>query len=303
MRVVVDGATGLIGSALVRRLLADGDDVTALVRNPAAAAGRLPGARLVAWDPMAAEAPADALAECEAVVHLAGEPIADRAWGGEQKRRIRDSRVVGTRNLVAAMRRAPRRPRVLVSGSAIGYYGDRGDELLDESSAPGDDFLARLCQDWEREAVAAEDLGVRVVRVRTGVVLANEGGAFPRLVAPFRFFVGGPLGSGRQWMSWIHLDDEIGLILHALRDDRVAGPLNAVAPSPVRNSAMAHAIGRLLGRPALLPAPAFALRLLLGERVQLLLDSQRVAPRAALAAGYAFRYSELEPALRSLLKP
>jgi uncharacterized protein (TIGR01777 family) len=303
VHVAVDGATGLIGSVLVHRLLADGDDVTALVRDPARAAGRLGSARLVAWDPVAAEAPADALADCDAVVHLAGEPIGDWAWTTDRKRRIRDSRVVGTRNLVAALRRLGRRPRVLVSGSAIGYYGDRGDELLDESSAPGDDFLAQLCRDWEREAMAAEELGVRVVRLRTGLVLANEGGAFPRLVAPFRFFVGGPLGSGRQWMSWIHLDDEIGLIVHCLRDDRMAGALNAVAPSPVRNAAMARAIARILGRPALLPAPGFALRLLLGERVQLLLDSQRVAPRAALAAGYTFRYPTLEPALRSLLRP
>jgi hypothetical protein len=277
--VGITGSTGLIGTALRRALAAAGDEAVALPRHPA-------------------RSDLDAL---DAVVHLAGEPIADKRWSAEQKRRIRESRVEGTHRLVEAMRAGERRPAVLVSASGIGYYGDRGDETLDETSSNGADFLADLCAAWEAEAQRAEGLGVRVVSIRTGVVLAREGGALPKLVMPFRFFAGGPLGSGQQWMSWIHLDDAVGLIRHALTNDAVQGPINLTAPEPVRNRTMARAIGRTLGLPWIVPAPRFALQLVLGERVEVLLASQRVLPKVARATGYSFRYSELEPALRHLL--
>jgi uncharacterized protein (TIGR01777 family) len=301
VRVAITGATGLIGRTLGGRLLSRGDQIVALARDSARARSALPDARAFAWDALSGAPPVEALAGVEAVVHLAGEPIADRAWSAEQKRRIRDSRIDGTRRLVETIGQANPRPRVLISASAIGYYGDRGDEPLDEQSGRGNDFLADLCADWEAEARRAEALGVRVVIPRTGIVLAREGGALPKLALPFRFFVGGPLGTGRQWMSWIHLADEVGLIVHALDHEEVAGPINLVAPNPVPNAAMAREIGRVLGRPSLMPAPTFALKLALGERTDVLLASQRVAPAVAQRTGYAFRFPELAPALRDLL--
>jgi uncharacterized protein (TIGR01777 family) len=302
MRVTISGATGLIGSALARRLLERGDDVVALGRDRARVAARLPGARALSWDPMAGPPPAEAVDGVDAVVHLAGEAVADRRWSEGQKRRILESRVIGTRNLVAGLRAAGSPPPVLVSGSAIGYYGDRADERLDEQSRPGDDFLAGVVRDWEAETVDAGRLGIRVALARTGIVLARDGGALPKLALPFRLFAGGPLGSGRQWMSWIHLDDEVGLLAHAVDHAEVGGPINLVAPEPARNAEMARAIGRALGRPSLMPAPALALRLALGERVDVLLASQRVRPAAAEASGYAFRYPDLQPALDDLLR-
>jgi uncharacterized protein (TIGR01777 family) len=278
-RVGITGAGGLIGTALRRALEDGGDQVVALPRRPEPA--QLEG--------------------LDAVVHLAGEPVADKGWSDEQKRRIRDSRVEGTRHLVDALGQLQGRPRVLVSGSAIGYYGDRGDELLDEGSTAGGDFLAEVCVAWEEEARRAEALGMRVVCTRTGIVLARQGGALPKLALPFRFFAGGPLGNGRQWMSWIHVEDEVGLIRHALENEAVRGPVNLAAPSPVRNAVMAREVGRALGRPSLVPTPRFALQLVLGQRVEVLLASQRVQPTVAQATGYQFRYPELAPALRDLL--
>jgi uncharacterized protein len=279
VRVGITGSTGLIGTALRRALSSAGDETISLPRRPAASD----------------------LEGLDAVVHLAGEPVADKRWTAEQKQRIRESRVEGTRRLVEGLRAGARRPSVLVSGSAIGYYGDRGDEPLEEGSSNGDDFLAEVCAAWESEAQRAEELGVRVVRIRTGIVLAREGGALPKLALPFRLFAGGPLGSGQHWMSWIHIDDQVGLIRHALANTDVRGPINLTAPNPVRNRTMARAIGRTLGRPWIAPAPRFALQLVLGERVDVLLASQRVLPKVAQATGYSFRYPELEPALRDLL--
>jgi uncharacterized protein (TIGR01777 family) len=282
MRVAVTGASGLIGRALVAALRARGDTAVEVGRRGP-----------VAWDPEGGPPPAEVVA-VDAIVHLAGEPIAEKSWSDDQKRRIRDSRVVGTRNLVDAINRAELRPSVLVCASGIGYYGDdRGDELLDESATAGDDFLARLCVEWEAEAARAQ---ARVVQLRTGIVLAREGGALPPMALPFRLFVGGPLGDGRQWMSWIHIQDHVGLILRAIDDSAIEGPVNAVAPNPVRNAVMARLLGRVLGRPALFPAPSFALRLVLGERAALLLGSLRVRSRVA----EGFRFPELEPALRDL---
>lgn len=283
MRVAVTGASGLIGSALSRALRDRGDEVVEVGRRGP-----------VAWDPERGVPPADVVS-ADAIVHLAGEPIATKRWSTEQKRRIRDSRVVGTRNLVEAINRSGTKPRVLVSASGIGYYGDdRGEELLDERSSAGGDFLARLCVDWEAEARRAE---TRTVQIRTGIVLAREGGALPLMALPFRLFAGGPLGSGRQWMSWIHVRDHVGLILRAIDEASIEGPVNSVAPEPMRNAAFARALGRVLARPAILPAPALALRLVLGERAELLLGSLRVRSRL----DDQVRRRELEPALRELL--
>jgi hypothetical protein len=239
---------------------------------------------------------AESLREADVIIHLAGEPVAQR-WTAEAKRRILESRVVGTRSLVEALAALPRRPEALICASAIGYYGSRGDEILTESSAPGSGFLPEVCVAWEREAQAAEAFGIRVVRVRTGLVLGAGGGALPRMLPPFRMGVGGRLGSGRQWMSWIHLEDLTALLLFAV-ENRFQGPLNAVAPHPVTNADFTRELARALRRPALFPVPEFALRLLFGEMADVLLDSQRVAPAAAEAAGFRFRFPQLPPALR-----
>ena len=301
MRIVVTGATGLIGRALTENLLRDGHDVIALVRSATRVGARLGSARILEWDPMTGPPPASALENADAVVHLAGEPVADRPWSENQKARIRDSRVIGTRNLVNGMRAAANPAPVLVSGSAIGYYGDRGDELLDEQSSNGSDFLADVCSAWEAEAAKATQFGTRVVALRTGIILAAQAGALPKLVLPFRLFAGGPLGHGRQWMSWIHLFDEVGLIRHAIEKPDVSGPMNATAPESMGNRHFASTLGKVLGRPSIFPTPRFALDIILGERVQVLLASQRVQPRVAERTGYQFRFPELRPALRDLL--
>jgi uncharacterized protein (TIGR01777 family) len=259
-----------------------------------------PGVRLFVWDAARGEPPAEALQDADAVVHLAGEPVAQR-WTDHARQAIRESRVIGTHNLVQALAKLPRKPAVLVCGSAVGYYGDRGDEILNESSSPGGDTLAQLCIDWEKEAQAAEASGIRVVRVRTGLVLDARGGALPRMLPPFRMGVGGKLGNGRHWMSWIHLDDLAALFQFALAN-AVSGPLNGVAPNPVINAEFTRALAAAVHRPAIFPVPAFALRLLFGEMSEILLASQRALPQAAEAAGFRFRYPELAPALADVLK-
>jgi len=233
-------------------------------------------------------------------VHLAGENVAQR-WTGDAKRRIRESRELGTRRLVCALARLPRRPSALVCASAIGYYGSRGDEILTESSAPGAGFLPEVCMAWEREAVAAEALGIRVVRVRIGILLDAGGGALQRMLPPFRLGVGGRLGDGRQWMSWIHRDDLSELFRLAV-EKPIRGPLNAVAPNPLANAGLTRELARAVHRPAVFPAPEFALRLMFGEMSEVLLSSQRVAPNAAASAGFVFRFPHLGPALADLLR-
>jgi hypothetical protein len=259
-----------------------------------------PAVRLSVWDPEQGEPPVDALRDSDAVVHLAGENVAQR-WTAGAKRRIRQSRELGTRRLVCALARLPRRPSALVCASAIGYYGSRGEETLIESSAPGAGFLSEVCTAWEREAVAAEALGIRVVRVRIGILLDPQGGALQRMLPPFRLGAGGRLGDGRQWMSWIHRDDLAGLFRFAV-EKPIRGPLNAVAPNPAANAAFTRELARALHRPAIFPVPKFALRFMFGEMSEVLLASQRVAPKAATAAGFVFRFPALGPALADLLE-
>jgi uncharacterized protein len=283
-RITVTGGTGRIGSLLVDALTRRGDEVTVL--------GRSNG-----WDATQGPAPAEALAGRDAVVHLAGEDIAQR-WNDDSLRRIRESRELGTRNLVKGIEAADPRPTALISASAVGYYGHRPDRI-DEDAPPGDDVLADICQAWEREA---EKAPVRVARIRTGVVLDRHGGALQKMLLPFRLGVGGPVAGGRQPLPWIHVEDVVGIYLAALDDERWSGPFNATAPEPVSNQEFSKALGRALHRPAVAPVPAFAIRLLYGGMAKLVVEGQNAVPRRALELGYRFKHPDLDEALRSALR-
>lgn len=297
MDILISGSSGLIGSALVSSLTSGGHVVRRLVRLAVQAGGNK-----IFWDPEAGRLERSAVEGCDAVVHLAGESIAAGRWTARQKARILDSRVKGTRLLSETVAGCAKPPRAVVSSSAIGYYGDRGDETLNEGSAPGTDFLANVCREWEVATEPARRGGIRVVNLRTGLVLSASGGALAKMLTPFRMGVGGVIGSGRQYMSWIALDDVVGAIEHALHVDTLEGPVNAVAPQPVTNREFTKTLGRVLSRPTLIPMPAFAARLALGEMADaLLLASQRVEPARLLVSGYNFRYSEFEDALRHVL--
>jgi uncharacterized protein len=300
MRVLISGASGLIGSALAPALAEAGHTIVRLGRSEPK-----PGAAEVRWDPMSGTldlASLEALGGADAVVHLAGESVAAKRWTPEQKARIRDSRVKGTRLLSEALTRLANPPRVLASASAIGYYGDRGDEVLREDSPPGSDFLAEVCKAWEAATEPAARAGIRVVNHRFGLVLSPDGGVLKTMLGPFRMGVGGPLGSGKQWMSWIALDDVVGAIRHGLSAEGLQGPVNTVAPNPVTNAEFSRVLGRVLSRPAAFPVPEFALRLALGEMADAALGSQRVEPARLKETGYKFRYPELEAALRHVLE-
>ena len=299
MRALVTGATGFVGTSLLSRL----DRPVVLSRNPLAAEKRLElyGVTVHPWDSASERPPAAAFEGVDVVFHLAGESVGEGRWTAAKKKRIRDSRVDGTRSLIETLGQLSVRPKVLVSASAIGYYGSRGDELLDESAAAGNDFLAEVCVAWEREALAAEKLGIRVVTLRTGIVLGKGGGALAKMLTPFKLGVGGRLGSGHQWMSWIHVEDEVRLMLHAAEHDAIRGAINLVSPSPVTNREFTRTLGRVLGRPTILPAPEFALRLAIGEFAEVLLGSQRVVPKVAEQTGYEFRYPQLDGALEQIL--
>jgi uncharacterized protein len=300
MRVAVTGATGTIGRALVRELLDRGDEVTVLSRDADRARSAL-GVEAVEWaDPKGAPAPSEALRGRDGVVHLLGEPIAQR-WTEEAKQEIRDSRVLGTRNLVAGLGALDERPGALVSQSASGWYGNRGDERLEEDALPGDDFLAGIVTDWEAEARRAEELGMRVVTTRTGVVLSESGGALDRMLPPFKLGVGGPVAGGRQYVPWVHLDDVVGALRFCLDDHRARGPVNVTAPEPVTNRELSKALGRVLGRPAVAPVPGLAVRLLYGEMAAVVTTGARAVPGRLTELGYRFRRPDLEEALREAI--
>ena len=297
MNVLVSGSSGLVGSALLPALAREGHSAIRLVRVPPR-----PGQSEVHWDPASGALDAVGLEGMDAVVHLAGESLLGR-WTAEKKARIRESRVGGTRILCEALARLVHPPRALVSASAIGYYGDRGEEILREESSPGTSFLASVCREWEAAAAPAAQRGIRVVQLRSGIVLSPAGGALAKMLTPFRMGLGGVVGSGRQYMSWIALDDLIGVILHTLTHETLRGPVNAVTPAPVTNREFTQTLGRVLSRPTIVPMPAFAARLAFGEMAEeLLLASTRVEPTRLLASGYRFHYPEIEGALRHLLR-
>lgn len=292
MRITLTGASGFIGSHVRAALEAGGHESIPVSRRAR------PG--FLSWPDYARPFPREALDGAGAVIHLAGETVAQR-WSGAVKRRIRESRVTGTERLVEALGQVSPRPAVLVCASATGFYGDRGEEVLDETSAPGEGFLAETCAAWERAAAAAEALGVRVVRLRFGMVLGRSGGALPRMLPLFRLCLGGRLGSGQQWMPWIHIEDAVQMVLWALAEDAARGPFNAVAPAPARNADFTRALEGILGRPAFFTVPAWALRLAMGEAAEIVLSSQRAMPRAASNLGFRFRHPHVADALRALL--
>ncbi len=301
MRMLITGATGFVGDRLLERL--PGEFVV-LSRNAERAKKQLarPAAAVYSWNATEEEPPAAAFEGVEAVIHLAGEPVAEGRWTEEKKRRLMESRRLGTRHLVAAIGKLAEKPRVLVSASAVGYYGSRGEEPLTEAAAPGDDFLAQICIAWEQEAAAAEQYGLRVTNPRIGIVLGPGGGALKAMLPPFKLGAGSPLGSGQQYMPWIHRDDLVSQLLYAVENEALRGPFNAVAPNPVTNREFSKLLGKVLGRPVFLPAvPGFVLKLMIGGFAEVLLGSQRVLPARLEELGFAFQYTELEPALREIL--
>ncbi len=297
MNITLTGASGFIGTALIARLKADGHDIHLLGRSALKDAS----IKFSKWDAMGAQLPdAEAINGADAIVHLAGEPVAQR-WSDDIKRRIRDSRVNGTRRLVEAIAEAKTKPKVLVSGSAIGFYGNRGDTPVDETAKPGKGFLPDVCVEWEAAAQSATALGVRVSYLRTGIVLGGGGGALAQMLPFFKMGAGGRIGSGQQWMSWIHLDDLIGVLMLALENEGIVGPINGTAPHALTNADFTHILAELLHRPAALPVPEFGLRMLYGEMSQILIEGQRVMPEVALKAGYQFKFPELRVALASVV--
>jgi uncharacterized protein len=299
---VMTGATGFIGRHLYRALRERGDEVIVLTRHPDSASKRFPdAARVLLWSPGVAGEWSSAINGADGVIHLAGEPIAEQRWSEEYKQRILDSRVKGTRDIVNAIASAEQRPPVLVAASAVGYYGDTGDNEVDEDASPGDDFIAGVCVAWEAESRRANEHGIRVAIPRLGLVLAPDGGVMEKLLTPFRMFAGGPIGNGRQWFPWVHIEDVIGIILHALDSSQAQGVLNAVSPGIVRNRDFAIALGEALKRPARFTVPAFVIKLALGELGETLLGGQRVLPKRTLDSGYSFRHATIEEALQSLL--
>jgi uncharacterized protein (TIGR01777 family) len=301
LRITLTGATGLIGPRLLDALRADGAALTVLSRNPDRARERFgDGVEVFGWDPIGEAAPVEALSGRDIVVHLAGEPIAQR-WSAEVKRDLRESRVQGTRNLIDGLQAVSERPAALISSSAVGYYGPHGEEPLDEDAPPGNDFLAEICAAWEAEAMRASELGMRVAVMRNGVVLDRDGGALAKMLPPFRLGVGGPVAGGAQFISWVHAEDVVGMIRATVEDERWSGPFNVTAPTPVSNRDFSRALGRALHRPALLPVPGFALQALYGEMSVIVTTGARVVPAKALVLGYEFAHGELDEALSSAL--
>lgn len=305
MKVAITGATGFVGSRLVERLSAEGHQILVLTRNLAAAQkvfpkSAFPNLEIVAYTPTASGAWQEAIAGCDGVVNLAGEPIAEKRWTPQQKQEILNSRKLGTQKIVEAIAKANPKPKVLVNASAIGYYGTSETATFDETSPPGKDFLAEVCQAWEAEAQKVTQAGVRLVILRLGIVL-GQGGAIAKMIAPFKVFAGGPLGTGRQWFSWIYLDDLVNLIIQALTKPEMEGVFNATAPNPVRMSELAQTMGEIMQRPSWLPVPSFALETLLGEGAMVVLEGQQVLPQGTQASGFNYQYSTVKQALKEIV--
>ncbi|HKO63053.1 MAG TPA: TIGR01777 family oxidoreductase [Pyrinomonadaceae bacterium] len=297
MKILISGSHGLVGTALIKALEPDGHDIYRLVRHYPESAQE------IEWSPERYSIALSLIEGFDAVVHLAGESIAEGRWTDEKKKRIRESRIRGTKLLADALGNLTTPPRVLISASAIGYYGDRGDEVLTESSPPGNDFLSEVCVEWEKTTSHATAMGIRVMNARFGIILDKEGGALKKMLPPFRMGIGGRIGSGKQWMSWIALDDVVGALKFALTNELLSGPVNFVAPNPVSNAEFTKTLGHALSRPTLLPIPAFGVRLAFGEMADaLLLSSQRVEPKVLKEAGYQFQYPNLAEALQHVLK-
>ena len=296
MKLVIAGASGFIGSMLVERLWQGGDALVLLSRKPRSPAAA-PNTKWLVWEPGESGGWEESVDGADGIVNLAGEGIAEKRWTEGQKERIRSSRIDSTRALVHAIAKAKAKPKFLINASAVGYYGARDDETLTEESAPGKDYLARVCVAWEQEAKRAEEFGVRVALLRTGIVLGKGEGALAKMVKPFKFFVGGRLGSGKQWMPWIHVEDEVGLILFLMANENAYGAFNATAPNPVTMEEFCKALGKFLKRPSWAPVPASALTLLLGEMAEMLLTGQKAVPKAAQDLGYRFRYPTILEAL------
>ena len=303
MKIAITGATGLVGSRLVSQLQQKGHQILVFTRNPSNAQRVLPASsslEIVRYTPQESGDWQQRVSGCDAVVNLAGEPIAER-WSPQQKKAIMESRQIGTRKLVEAIAMAEQKPKVLVSGSAVGYYGTSESAAFDETSSSGSDFLAQVCQNWEQEAQKATEYGVRLVILRIGIVLAN-GGALGKMIGPFKVFAGGPIGSGKQWFSWIHRDDLVSLICQAVEREDMSGVYNATAPNPVRMEKLCQTLGEVMNRPSWLPVPDFVLEVLLGDGAIVVLEGQRVLPKQTQASGFDYQYPKLKPALAEIVK-
>jgi uncharacterized protein len=301
MKIAIAGATGFVGSRLVEQLQAQGHQVLILTRSPQQASKRFPQAQVVGYNPLKSGDWQESISGCDAVINLAGEPIAEKRWTPAQKRVMMESRQIGTQKIVEAISLAASKPPVLINASAIGYYGTSETSKFDETSPAGTDFLAQVCTAWETAAQAASALGTRVVILRLGIVLGENGGALGKMLAPFNAFVGGPIGSGNQWFSWIHRDDVVKLIIAALTDTQMQGVYNATAPNPVTMTDFAQTLGTVMNRPSWLPVPNFALEALLGEGAIVVLQGQQVIPTQTLSRGFEFQYPTLKPALAAIL--
>lgn len=304
MKVIITGGTGLIGRALAHSLIKDGHQVVVLTRNPKKKVDGLPGVRLVKWNGKSGDGWYKELERADAIVNMAGESIAPQAgrWNAERKKRIKQSRIDASKAVVDAISRVSEKPDVLIQGSAVGFYGTHDDQLITEVAPAGNDFLAEVVKEWEMASQPVEAMGVRRVLARTGVVLAAEGGSLPVLTLPFKLFVGGPVGSGRQYMPWIHLEDQVNALRFLIENNEIDGPVNLTAPNPVTNKEFGQVMGQVLGRPSFFPTPGFMIQLLLGEASTLALDGQRAVPHALQKAGYNFKYTDLKSALSDLLK-
>lgn len=301
MRVIITGGSGLIGRALAQSLSVDGHEIIILTRNPNPEV-RLPaGAKQVKWDARTPHDWGELANDAGAIVNLAGEGIADSRWNDERKRRIYESRINAGKAVIEAISATPTKPKVLIQASAVGYYGPRGDELIAEDAGAGSDFLSQVCFDWEASTDAAEQIGVRRVVIRTGIVLSNEGGAWPRIVLPYKFFAGGPIGNGKQYWPWIHIDDQVAAMRYLIDNEQAHGVFNLSAPTPLTNRKFGATLGKVMGRPSLLPVPSFALKILFGEMSTVLLDGQRAVPQRLQALGYAFKYPSADKAFATLI--